>query len=66
MGNVIDELNAMVRKEISQKAISVIELEERAKSLMKVMKKNEREEYHFYRGFLRAIEMLRQHNLLKE
>lgn len=58
---VIREINRIIMEDVGKRLNSVWDLEQRAKSIL-----NEGQGGDFYKGFLRAIEMLRERGLLKE
>ena len=61
------EINKLLAKELTnKKVLQVIDLEDQAKNMLNTMKQEGKIEYQFYRGFLRAIELLREKQLLKE
>jgi hypothetical protein len=63
----LKEINKLLAKELTnKKVLQVIDLEDQAKGMLNTMKQEGKIEYQFYRGFLRAIELLREKQLLKE
>lgn len=63
----LKEINELLARELTNKTVlQVIDLEDQAKRMLSQMKQEGKIEYQFYRGFLRAIELLREKKLLKE
>jgi hypothetical protein len=63
----LKEINKLLAQELTnQKVLQVIDLEDQAKHMLAQMKQQGKIEYQFYRGFLRAIELLREKKLLRE
>ncbi len=63
----LNEINKLLSRELTnKKVLQVIDLEDQAKHMLTQMKQEGKIEYQFYRGFLRAIELLREKKLLKE